>query len=654
MSNSLSRLWRFALGRRFVTLHIGLWASLAAWATACASKDGAPAAQQPDGQERHGANADIVEQRSRDNSSAPYMAESRFDDGHSGIVAASSWTYFGRDFDNTQDNPDEVILSPESVVGAREIWRFQIPDGSTSTPVVDGGFAYFGGWDGFAYAVDAATGELQWRRRIAAALARSTPLVTKDRVYLAGFDRLSALDRADGSIVFQTVLDTGRLTLIDSSPKLVDDLLLIGVASGDNTVPSDHGFTFEGSVVAVDSVTGEIVWRVPTTGQTDGPCRGAAGAGVWSSAAIDPELGLAFFGTGQGYAAPASTCSDSLLAIHYHRDYQGERVAWVAQYTDNDVFVTADPLGSMLSGGQDADIGASPNLFAIDGVPVVGAGDKNGSYRVFERKSGRLVWRKDLDADIKGFGGIMTTAGFHDGTLFVASNQIRTTDYVLRGTLNPQDNATVYALDASTGEARWTMPLASPMVGGFAIANGLLYHATMDGTIYARLLDTGEHVWMSKTEGSTPGAGPSIVDGRLYISAGMVVTGASDARGGIVSSFGLGPESLKLWKAPEEPPDPLSVEECRRAEHLTPDLSGELSQDCASCLCECDPTAAGHCDRCTALAPCVTSFCWFAEEADMRACMESACSSKLLTTYLFDRAVDAAPCLVQCASRCDF
>jgi hypothetical protein len=32
--------------------------------------------------------------------------------------------------------------------------------------------------------------------------------------------------------------------------------------------------------------------------------------------------------------------------------------------------------------------------------------------------------------------------------------------------------------------------------------------------------------------------------------------------------------------------------------------------------------------------------------------LAQSCGAKLLPTYLFDRAVDVAPCIVQCADRC--
>jgi len=58
------------------------------------------------------------------------------------------------------------IIGAGNVAMLKERWRVKFPMGGTSTPVVYDGAAYFGGWDGNAYAIDAETGEIRWQQKL--------------------------------------------------------------------------------------------------------------------------------------------------------------------------------------------------------------------------------------------------------------------------------------------------------------------------------------------------------------------------------------------------------------------------------------------------------------------------------------------------------
>jgi polyvinyl alcohol dehydrogenase (cytochrome) len=574
-----------------------------------------------------------------------------------GEVASGRWGSYGYDQHNTQVNPHERTLTKASVAQLREQWRIRIPNGATSTPVVYDGSVYFGGWDGSAYAADATTGELRWQRKLTNNQVRSTPLVTADRVYVAAGRNLVALERGAGAIVFQTELATHPETMLDGSPKLVDGLVIIGVASVDNTFDKPD-YTSVGAVVAIDAATGALVWRVPTTGDGPGPCVGGAGASVWSTAAIDEELGLAFIGTGQGHEEPASNCSDSLLAIHYRRDHPGERLAWHQQYTQGDVF--AANLMSIL--GPDADLGAAPNLFEAAGRPLVGAGDKGGSYRAFDRRTGEPVWRTDLEIGaLTETGGVMTTAAVHQGKIFVSSNKIDLSGVATVVILDPANSggtATLYALDAANGAVIWKVVVPSPVAGALVVAGDVLYQTIGAGDVFARDPATGKELWNTKLE-LPIGVGPSVVDGRLYVSAGYGLGKSSsepNAAGGLVVGFGLGAGPPKVWEVEVEMPEPLSQDACRAAvEQVSEWPSAQRpSATCSACLCECNATAAGHCDNCWLQAPCTVSLCSLFAPDELRACVSWACTTKLLPSNVFERGVELGPCMIRCADACGF
>ncbi|MET0388589.1 MAG: PQQ-binding-like beta-propeller repeat protein [Polyangiales bacterium] len=560
----------------------------------------------------------------------------------------ASWTRYGFDARNSQVNPNETILGPNTVGRLKERWRLHMPDGATSTPAIVDDVAYFGGWNGHVYAAKVDTGEILWQRRVTQAQVNSTPLVTADRIYVTAGASLVALARADGAVLYDALLDTHPSAMLWSSPKPVDDLLIIGVASFENGISLAP--TFVGSVVAVDAESGDEVWRVVMSGDSGiGPCSGAAGASVWSSAAFDEELGLVYIGTGQGFTWPVSNCSDALFAIDYRRDHPGERVRWFVQYTAEDVFGVLAPLG------PDADVGAAPNLFEVAGRKLVGAGDKGASYRVFDRETGEAVWRTDLEiGPLPSFGGVTTTAAVHDGTIYVASNHLETAQWVADGTHDPNEFSYLYALDTADGHERWRVRLPSPMAGSFAVANGVLYHAIVNRTLYARALDTGDVLWSTELQ-NDPGAGPSVVDGRVFVSAGMVLTAVNPTeRGGFVSMYTLDAETLIEREAQEDPLEVFSGEQCQ-AERAPLIEQGVASAACNACLCECDATAAGHCGSCTTLASCAVLFCGFSADADeIRECLAAYCDAKLLPSFVFERAVELTPCMTRCAFSCGF
>ena len=558
---------------------------------------------------------------------------------------APAWRMYGFDARNTQVNPHEKTLGVDNVADLQARWQWHMPDGATSTPVVVDGTAFFGGWDGKVYAVDAASGELRWERRVTQGQANSTPLVTAERVYVTAGAALLSLSRADGEILYEVLLDTHPAAMIWSSPKMVDDMLVVGVASFENGITVEP--TFVGKVVALEAADGSEIWRVLTTGEQGfGPCYGGPGAAVWSSAAFDEELGLAYVGTGQGYLAPASTCSDAILAIDYRRDQQGDRVRWFAQYNSGDIFGLINWFT-----GPDADVGAGPNLFEVDGRRLVGAGDKGGTYRAFDRETGELVWRTELTmGPFVAFGGVTSTAAVEDDTIYVVSNNIVTARFIVEAIHDPQDRSRLYALNTADGEIRWSVELPAPLAGSLAVANGVLYHPVVNRQFFARDARNGEVLWSTELP-NDPGAGPSVVDGRLYVSAGMALTVVvPTALGGFVTCFSLEDAALARWEAAPDALETLDEDACHERMQAQPQ---PVSAACEACLCSCDPTAAGHCGACMTLAACTEDYCrWAAPGDEMKSCLERSCDAKLLPSFVFERALALAPCTIRCADAC--
>ena len=122
------------------------------------------------------------------------------------------------------------------------------------------------------------------------------------KVYLGQLDgSLVALDQTTGKVAWQT--QVGRWQqgyTITAAPLYYDGLVITGISGGE--------FSIRGRVQAYDAETGKEVWRfytVPGPGEAghdtwpaDNDSWEHGGAPVWQTPAVDPELGLLYFSTG--------------------------------------------------------------------------------------------------------------------------------------------------------------------------------------------------------------------------------------------------------------------------------------------------------------------------------------------------------------------
>jgi outer membrane protein assembly factor BamB/lysophospholipase L1-like esterase len=444
---------------------------------------------------------------------------------------SDEWPFFNHDPRNSRANPAEKSISPDNVGQLAPRWRVDGLSGVTGTPAVVDGVVYFGDWSGVFHAVRTTDGTELWRRPLGSAL-RPSPLVAGDRVYIPESNgKLHALSRATGDIVWTATLDTQPFLSIDSSPVLADNTIVIGVESFEQAIGRPD-YTFRGNVVGLDADTGQERWRVY---MSENDATSGAGASVWSSAAVDHARKLVFIGTGQAYEQPAGPRTDSLIAIRYET---GE-VAWVHQFTPGDVFTVAGG-----GPGADADVGAAPNLFSIGGRDVVGVGQKNGFYHVLDRETGDVVWEVELTTG-SPLGGVMVTAAVHDGAIYVNSNKWRVFG-IFSGMQSPLDTSSTFALDARDGTVLWETPMPAPMFGAMTVANGVVYHGTIDGTVHALSAADGTRLWSDKPGGDIAG-GFSIVGGTLYVGRGFWFFAPPATPNGGLVAYTLPPHWVGTW-----------------------------------------------------------------------------------------------------------
>jgi quinohemoprotein ethanol dehydrogenase len=178
-------------------------------------------------------------------------------------------------------------------------------------PIVYQGVMYVPTGADDVFAVSVASGKVLWRyeakleQKITTVccgwLSRGVAL-GEGKVYLGQLDgSLVALDQRTGKLVWQT--QVGRWQegyTITAAPLYYDGMVITGVSGGE--------FSIRGRVQAYDAETGKEVWRFYTvpgpgeTGHDTWPQTGDAwehgGAPMWQTPAVDPELGLLYFSTG--------------------------------------------------------------------------------------------------------------------------------------------------------------------------------------------------------------------------------------------------------------------------------------------------------------------------------------------------------------------
>jgi polyvinyl alcohol dehydrogenase (cytochrome) len=465
--------------------------------------------------------------------------------------APGEWSSYGPDLGNLRSQPRPAGVGAATARRLVERWAIRHVgpvDGTThsvtGSPAVAGRSVYYTDWTGRLTAVELRTGRTRWSTKVSTtassqgAAVTSSPAVARGTVYVSALEgRVVAVSTRTGTIRWSTVLDTHGLTSLHSSPTVSGQRLIVGVASAQNFF-SAGPYDFRGSVAALDTRTGKILWQTYTM-PADLEGRGGS---VWGTAAIDKRRGLAYVGTGQAYSSPAGPLTDALLALRL-RDGS---LAWHRQFTRNDVW---NAFGEQH--GKDYDIGASPNLFRIGRRDVVGVGDKGGRYAALDRKTGATVWRRQLCAG-SHLGGIMTTAAVARGSIWVACNQPSAAaldpatddpaapyfDWPLH---KPPSYTTIFRLSAASGRMVWGRRVPGVTFGALTEAGGAVFVPNTNGSF--RALDArGGHVLWKAHPGAPMGGGATVAGGAVLIGYGVQFGGAERAvnppagsRGGIVA-----------------------------------------------------------------------------------------------------------------------
>jgi alcohol dehydrogenase (cytochrome c) len=287
-----------------------------------------------------------------------------------------------------------------------------------ATPLVEDGIMYVpDGW-GSVYAIDVTAGKkgtIKWKmdpgtdRAWAGDVAccgvnnRGVAL-WKDKVISIALDgRMFAINKATGEVVWERKIAEPALgETLTIAPLVVRDTAIVGSAGGE--------FGIRGYIDATDLNTGKQLWRtftIPGTGEPgnetwkDGKERWKHGGGsIWETATYDPETDTFYQGIGNAgpdwdpeYRPGDNKWAASVLAISPNDG----KIKWGYQYTPNDPYdydeISEHPIINAKVNGEDRKlvVHAARNGFyyALDRT--------NGSFIAGKQYVDQLNWTPGLD-----------------------------------------------------------------------------------------------------------------------------------------------------------------------------------------------------------------------------------------------------------------
>jgi polyvinyl alcohol dehydrogenase (cytochrome) len=476
------------------------------------------------------------------------------------LPAASNWGY------ETSRFIPESGLDRDDVSALTLKWTVAFPGASRarSLPVIAYGAVYVGSQDGTIYALDLETGCARWKNRVSAevrtglVVERINPGSTANPRAFFGdlIGRVHAIDAFTGRLLWSVHADSHSGSTITGNPIIEGDRLFVPVSSLEVLTAADPNYaccTFRGSVIAINTDTGEIQWRHHTIPEPSAfrakssagvSMFGPSGAGVWGSPTIDKANGAIYHGSSENYSSPADENSDAVFAI----DISDGKRLWRTQLLAGDAwnggcyFGGSEHPNCPSEQGPDFDISAPPLLIQLQpGKNILVVGQKSGVVHGLDPSAeGAILWRSRI-----GTGGVY--GGVHFGMANEGSRvYVPIVDILIDSvgdTYLGERFSGIHAVEAATGEVIWSqVPPArcdkkknchAGISAAVTAIPGVVFAGHIDGMLRAYDGVDGKILWEIDTAknfqtlngvvahgGSISGSGPAVGDGHLLVNSG--------------------------------------------------------------------------------------------------------------------------------------
>jgi alcohol dehydrogenase (cytochrome c) len=299
-------------------------------------------------------------------------------------------------------------INKDNVKSLVPAWSFSFGGekqrGQESQPLIKDGVMYVTGSYSRMWAIDTATGEELWQydARLPEGILPCCDVVNRgaaiygDKVYFGTLDaKLVALDAKTGKTVWRKTMNDYKAGYsYTAAPLIVDGKVIVGNSGGE--------FGIVGAVTAYDAETGDEVWYRPVleghmgrmngeestmTGEKNATWPGDmatwGGGATWLGGTYDPELKLAYFGTGNpapwnSHLRPGDNLyTSSTVAI----DVESGEIKWHYQTTPHDGW-DYDGVNELVNFDMEKD---------GETIKAGAKADRNGFFYVLNRENGEFI-----------------------------------------------------------------------------------------------------------------------------------------------------------------------------------------------------------------------------------------------------------------------
>jgi polyvinyl alcohol dehydrogenase (cytochrome) len=507
------------------------------------------------------------------------------------------WNGWGGNLSQHRFQSADMAQLPANQVPQLKLkWAFGFPgvNRAIAQPTVVGGRVFVGSAGNAVYSLKADTGCQYWAFkpdapvRTAITIGRGTASNNGRWLAYFGDQRANAyaLDAFTGELVWKRRVDDFVGATITGAPTLADGTLYVVTSSAEEVLGANPKYEcckFRGSVSALNAETGEVRWKSYTIPEEPKPVRknkigvqlwGPSGAGVWSSPAVDLKRGVVYVTTGDSYSDPAASTSDAFVAF----DVKTGKLLWSRQTTAGDAFTIDCGLPEAMrtncpeANGPDFDFGSSPILVDLpNGRRALIAGQKSGVvHAVDPDRDGAILWQRRVGKGT-ALGGVQWGSAYDGTRVYVALSDVQP-EMAQPGTagaqptvfgpqmrLNAQAGGGLFALNPATGEVAWNKPHpgcgerpgCSPAQSAAVTAiPGVVFSGGLDGHLRGYASENGAIIWdvdtaqayktvngVAANGGSLDGPGPVVVGGMLFVNSGYAFVGGKP--GNVLLAFSV-------------------------------------------------------------------------------------------------------------------
>ncbi|MEP7243950.1 MAG: PQQ-binding-like beta-propeller repeat protein [Gammaproteobacteria bacterium] len=493
----------------------------------------------------------------------------------SSITRGPQWNGWGNGVTNARFQPkSQGKLTAADVPHLTLKWAFGYANiaSARAQPIVVGGRVFSASENGQVQALNAKTGCTYWTFKaqfgVRAALSvgpYKTAAGKSGTAVFFGDTRTNAyaVDAQTGQAIWSHKVDEHPFAGITGSPVVYGGRMFVpvqGISEEGQGASNNHACcTFRGNVTALDTNTGNVVWKTYTVGESKSRGKspsgvevfGPAGGGIWSPPTVDAKRHVVYVATGNGYADPPQPLTDAVLAL----DIDTGAVKWARQLVPNDSWAMGckaqnpDNAACPATLGPDYDFSAPPALIHAKGRDLLVLPQKSGlAYALDPDAEGKIVWQYRIGKG-SGFGGQWGGTSDGEQAYFGTADLITPTP------------GGMHAVKLSDGTSVWNAPPQTKLCGtspgcsagqGGALTSipGAVLNSGMDGGLRAYSAKDGSILWLFDTNreydtvngikargGSMDGGGPVVVDGMVYVNSGY--GGLVGLPGNVLLAFGL-------------------------------------------------------------------------------------------------------------------